>query len=131
MKFKNESQRLKSEWSDLYQNNPELFELMMELDIYAMTSFGKEILITMIFRTDEEQAYLYRNSERFKEKPFKSPHQFWHAVDIRSRSFTTQEQKRMVRWINRKFNKPNYYKWTSKVHNVGAGDHFHIQFVKK
>ena len=131
MRFKNESKRLKKEFSELYQQNMELFDLLVELDAYCLANFSKELTLTMIYRTQEEQDHLYRNSEKYQEKPFKSPHQFWQAADIRSWTFTKQEQKKIERMLNRKYNKANYYRWTAKVHNVGAGVHFHIQFIPK
>lgn len=128
IQYKNESQRLKSDDTQLSVNNAYLHTLMSDLNDYTNTQFKKGIVITMIFRTPKEQDYLYRNSKKYKIKKFKSPHQFWHAVDIRSRTFTSQEIKQIVEWLNEAHNDLNYYKWTAKCHDVGSGMHFHIQF---
>lgn len=131
IKVKDDSERLKKELEDLKTANPELRDLLFDLADWIKEQFDKETVITMIGRTAEEQAYLYRNDEKFKKKPFKSPHQLMHAADLRSRTFTVGQIEQIVTWINDNYNKNNYYKWTAKNHDVGAGDHLHIQFVKK
>lgn len=123
--------KLQNEFEGLEKLNPELKALVEDLNVFTSREFKKGLTITMIGRTDEEQAWLYRNSEKYKQKPFKSPHQFNHAIDIRSRVFTVIEIKRIEDYLNKKWNRSNYYKWTAKNHTVGAGWHFHIQYVKK
>lgn len=130
MNFKNESKRLKDEFKNLDNKNPDLYKILYEIEDYCVKNFNKSILITMIYRTQEEQDYLYRNSEKYKKRKFKSPHQFWHAADLRSWTFNEDEINLLVDYINKSYNLENYYKWTAKCHNVGAGDHFHIQFCK-
>lgn len=128
---KNDSPRIKRELGDLRTKNKPLLKLILDLYHYVEDNFGKDVVITMIYRTDEEQDYLYRHSERYAKRPFKSPHQFYHAIDIRSWLYTKEEIKQMVDYLNSKYNQDNYYKWTTKVHEVGDnGMHFHIQFVK-
>jgi len=128
--FKDESARLKQEWEQLDVKNEGLYDLILDLNEYTNKKFKKGLVITMIYRTQAEQDHLYRNSEKYKKKPFTSPHQFWQAVDLRSRTFTAEEIRLMVNWINRKYNKSNYWKWTAKAHDIGSGMHFHIQWVK-
>jgi len=131
VEFKNESSRLSSEWTSLLEKNAFLHGLIRDINTYTQTNFKKTITLTMIYRTDQEQAYLYKDDARYKERQFKSPHQFWHAVDIRSRTFTDSEVTKLVAYINDKYDADNYYRWTAKNHNVGSGIHFHIQFSKK
>lgn len=133
VEFKTESKvRLSKEWPQLKKENQELYDLIEEANEYTNKEFKKNLIITMIYRTDAEQDYLYRDSEKYAKKKFKSPHQFWHAVDLRSRTFTESEIKKLVAWFNKKANKNNYYRWTAKCHTVGKnGRHFHAQFVKK
>jgi len=136
--FKKKSKRLHAEFHALHSKNPELHELMLDLQQFMSNAFGKNIVITMIFRTPGEQAYLYRNSRRYKRKPFKSPHQFWQAIDIRSKilgiklKYSKEETSRIINYLNNKYNAMNYYPWTAKIHEIGTnGLHFHIQFVKR
>lgn len=123
--LKSETGRLPSEIADLPQKNKPLYDLILDVASYCDTNFKKNIVITMIYRTQEEQYDIY--GEGYTKK---SPHQFWQAVDLRSRTFTDEEIKQLVDYINKKYNDKNYYKWSAKCHNVGHGDHFHIQFLE-
>ena len=131
LKAKNDSQRLKDEFVNLRKENKPLWDLLVDLYKWVDKEFGKDTVMTMLYRTQEEQDYLYRDSERYDKKPFKSPHQFYHAVDLRSFIYTKEERDRMVEYLNSKYDSSNYYKWTAKVHEVGSnGLHFHIQYYK-
>lgn len=161
---KNDSQRLKDEFKQLRHENPDLAKLMVWLYHHVYNEYGKNVTMTMIFRTQAEQDGIYKGVKRGKreydKKPWKSPHQFWHAVDIRSRhplvrqnkgklevveddngkirrdvnlqdSFTDKQIKEIENALNEKFNRTNYYRWTAKCHKVGKGAfHFHIQYVR-
>lgn len=123
--------RLEEEYKELTKRNLTLKALIEDLNIFVNREFKKSLTITMIFRTQSEQDYLYRNSEKYKKKKFSSPHQYWHAVDIRSRDFSESQIKQIECYINEKWNSKNYYKWTALNHEVSDGIHFHIQFIKK
>jgi len=129
--FKNDSERLKNEVVQLSHRNPELHKLLYEICDYCKTEFNKNVVVTMIYRTDQEQAQIYKDDVKYKAKPFKSPHQFFHAFDLRSSSFDTKEIEKLVLWVNTTYNVFNHYNWTAKNHNVGLGDHFHVQFTKR
>lgn len=129
--YKNDSQRLKDEYRKLSSKNGKLYDIVNDLNTFSNKNFGKSILLTMVYRLESEQDYLYRNSEKYKQRKFKSPHQFWHAVDLRSRTFSKEEIKIMVDYVNVKYNDDNYYRFTADYHTVGAGWHFHLQFAKK
>lgn len=132
IKFKNDSDRMKREFDDLNDHNPNLRTLLEDLNHFVNDNFKKELVITMIFRTQEEQDAIYANDEKYKKKKFKSPHQLMHGVDIRSETFSQEEKDKMVEFLNNKGKElSNYYSWTAKVHQVGQGAlHFHIQYVK-
>ena len=89
----------------------------------------------MIYRSDQEQNDIYkgtiRNGRSYDQNPWKSPHQFWQAADIRSTIFTDNETKDIENYLNSKYNNTNYYRWTAKCHKIGEGAyHFHIQYYK-
>jgi hypothetical protein len=128
---KNNDPRLFQELETLEMENKELTTLLLDMDNYIYTKYGHNCTITHLFRLDEEQELFYKNSERYKKKPFTSPHQYWHSVDISSRGFTQEQIEDIVNYINNKYNKENYYRWTIKWHNIGFGSHFHIQFTPK
>jgi len=132
--YKNESPRLAKEFKLLETENKNLRDLVFDLANYTLTNFNKSITLTMVIRTQREQDEIYAGKEhhgrKYDEKPWKSPHQFGQAVDIRSRTFSGEEIKLIEDYLNAKYNMTNYYKWTAKNHNVGLGDHFHIQYYK-
>lgn len=132
VKFKNDSLRLQQEFRNLGNKNPLLLGLLEDLAGYVQETFNKELIVTMIFRTPEEQAEIYKNDDKFQIKPFKSPHQFWHSADIRSKTFSIEEVKQIEDYLNTKYKKVNYYGWTARNHAVAGGaEHFHIQIAKK
>ncbi len=132
VKLKNDSIRLKTELSTLKGKNLPLYDLIFDLAEHIRNTVKKDLILTMIDRTPAEQDELYKNDKRYQAKKFKSPHQFWHAVDIRSKIFTKEEIASIVKHLNDKCNATNAYAWTAKCHAVGAGaEHFHIQYAKK
>lgn len=132
VKVKNDSQRLKDELITLSKKNKDLHELIFDLAEYIKNTFKKELIITMIDRTQAEQDAIYKDDVKYKVKPFKSPHQFWQACDIRSKIFNKDEIKAIEDYLNGKYNKTNYYSWTARNHVVAGGEyHFHIQWTKK
>jgi len=133
--FKNDSARLKREYNDLEDSNKGLYDLLTDLAKFCKDSYNKDVVLTMILRTKEEQDNIYKGTKnskgvKYDDKPWKSPHQFSHALDIRSKTYTKNEIKAIEEYLNDKYNSKNFYKWTALCHDVGQGDHFHIQFVE-
>jgi hypothetical protein len=132
VKVKNDTQRLKDELKILAEKNKPMHDLVYDLAEFVKSAFNKEIVITMIGRTKEEQDELYKDDARHKVKPRVSPHQLWHGVDIRSTTFTSEEIKKIEGYLNGLYNKTNVYSYTAQCHKVGAGVmHFHLQYAKK
>ena len=130
IKFK--SDRIAEEFKLLPSKNKELYDLAVDLSEFIKNSFSKELVLTMILRTDSEQDDIYKNDAKYKIKKFKSPHQFWHALDIRSHTFDPLQISKIEDYLNEKYNKSNHYGWTAKWHKVsGQAYHFHIQYIKK
>lgn len=132
IKVKNDNARLKAELEELKTKNPALRDLLFDLADWTKENLGKETIITMIFRTQEEQDSIYKDDKKYQKKKFISPHQLWGAADIRSLNFTPEEIKKIEDYLNTTHNKSNVYAWTAKNHKVGSGAmHFHIQLAKK
>ena len=132
IEFKNGSNRLKSEYDTLSSKNQALKLLIDDLAFFIKDNLNKTLVITMIYRTQEEQDGLYKNDPKYQIRKFKSPHQFWHSVDIRSLIFTDLEIKQIEDYLNKKYNPTNYYNWTARNHKIsGQQFHFHIQFSSK
>lgn len=128
-------ERLINEIHELQNRNQGLIDVLEFIRLYAQDKFNKAIMVTMVYRTDAEQDELYKNDAKYKLKKFKSPHQFYHAFDLRSRTFTRAEIDELVNAINEKFNATNFYRFTAVCHDIdGDGpqaEHFHVQFTKK
>jgi hypothetical protein len=132
IEFKNDSARLREEFDSLKVNNEHLHFILLDCGDFCQKNFKKNVVVTMIYRTDAEQDELYKNVAKYKEKKFKSPHQFFHAFDLRSSTFNSVEIDKLVNYLNTEYNSKNFYKFTAICHEVSAnGLHLHIQFVKK
>jgi hypothetical protein len=131
IEYKNDSNRLREEMEELKLRNEYLYNILLDCGNFCQKYFNKNVVVTMIYRTDEEQDSIYKDDPKYKLKKFKSPHQFYHAFDLRSSSFDTEQIEKLVKYLNGLYNVGNYYNWTAKCHDVGLGDHFHVQFTKK
>lgn len=138
---KNDSQRLKDELIELRTKNKPLLDLIVDLYHYVEDNLHKDVVITMIYRTPQEQDSIYsgtyRGSRAYDTNPWKSPHQVWTAIDIRTSIYSSTEINQIRDYINNKYNSSNYYKTTAMYHEVIKADgtslahHFHIQFSKQ
>lgn len=139
--MKNNSLRLSKEFSILQKKNRDLYDIINDLYYFCQDKFKKDIVVTMILRTQEEQDEIYkgttRGSREYDKNPWKSFHQFYLAVDIRSNIFTPEEIKIIENYLNTKYNGINQRPVTAKCHEVikadgtRLGDHFHIEFQGK
>lgn len=126
IEFKNRA-RQEAELEQLKSKNHHLYDLINELSHHIQKKYNKIIVLTEIYRRQEEQERYYG-----KGTLKKSNHQLWNAVDIRSRDFTSKEIKEIEDYLNTKYNPFNQCKFTALFHEVnGNGEHFHIQFIKK
>jgi len=138
---KNDAQRIKNELKDLKSKNEPLLDLIIDLYHYVDNQFDKDVIITMIAREQAEQDTIYkdtyRGSRAYNDDPWKSPHQVWTAIDIRSSIYTDSEIKKIEEYLNMKYNNSNYYKVTAMYHEVTTADgrklgkHFHINYATK
>jgi ATP-dependent exoDNAse (exonuclease V) beta subunit len=127
MKFK--TPRIEEEYSKLKEKNEPMRELLVSLDAFTRAKYSKEIVLTHLFRTDQEQIQLYSATDANK-RPARSPHQDWKAVDIRSKTFTKEEQDDMCSMLNTNFKNNKTGKVTAFVHTIAGGaEHFHIQVL--
>ena len=121
---KNESKRIQNEWYELSKKNIDLWRLINNLSFQVEKKFNKDVIITHIYRRQQEQEHFYGKGTKRK-----SSHQYWHSLDLRSSIYTKDEIEWMVDYLNN--NSPNnYYKVTAFVHDIGHGVHFHIQYLK-
>lgn len=91
--------RIKDEYNQLPFRNKRLKNLLEFVNLYSQLAFGKPIMVTSIFRSQEEQDALYAQTPP-DQKPPRSPHQDWCAADLRSSIYTPYEIDRLVAALN-------------------------------
>lgn len=124
MRYKND--RIKKEWeSGKLDKRAQIIAVFLDwfCKEYVRCINGKkrDIQLTCIYRTQKEQEAIYGKGTKIK-----STHQFHRAVDIGVNAFSTDTKRMLADMINKHFK--NIGK--SKVcvwHDIGLGDHFHIQ----
>jgi hypothetical protein len=118
--------REQAEWTTLCKENPSLTKAVHSLDYFCEAEFGKNIVLTSVFRTQAEHDALYAQTPP-AQRPATSPHCRWEAVDIRSHAFTSAEIARMVSFLNQ-FVSGFPGKPTALYHAIpGGAPHFHAQ----
>lgn len=131
MSLKFKTNRIIHEYAALANENRPLLELIIDLSFHVEEEYKKNLTITHLYRTEEEQDYFYRSNSKYQKKPWKSPHQVYAALDLRSRTFTKEEREHITEYLNKKYNPTNYFRFTAKVHDIGHGEHWHVQYKKK
>lgn len=117
--------RIRDEFADLIQKNNKLFLLLVELERFVREGLGKDVVLTSILRTKEENDALYTQTPVDK-RPKSQPHCTWEAVDIRSAVYTDDEIKRILGFINGSYKNKNG-KPAALYHMInGNVPHFHI-----
>jgi uncharacterized protein YcbK (DUF882 family) len=123
--FKTDKER--SQYVDLSTKNPKLVELLIDLDQMITKDYGKNIVLTSVFRTPDEQAALYSQATR---KVTNSAHSTNEAVDLRSWTFTDAERDEIVAYLNNKYKNANG-KPVAMCHSIPGGTiHFHIALYR-
>lgn len=122
MRFK--TLEIQTQFNLLTQNNPKLKNVLNLLDQYTTHEFGKDICLTCIFRTMEEQEALYAPNPA---PP--SVHTQWEGADVRSWDFDDDQIHKMLTFLNAfafRNGKPS-----ALYHTIpGNAPHFHIQIAK-
>ena len=117
--FKTNAER--KEWKALEKINPRLLNLIIKTAQFTKKNFNKPLILTELHRTNAEQASLY--GANYKKKSW---HQFWSAVDFRSRIFTNGEILSIIEFIKKEFKgegknlKVLYHRISGSVY------HFHV-----
>ena len=105
----------------------ELKQVIYMLSLYCELEFGKDVVITELYRTQSEQDFYYKDRDTYQRKPWKSVHQFGRGADIRSRNFTENQITKIIAFLNLKTYKSGSKYQTAIYHNIGMGSHIHIQ----
>lgn len=96
--------------------NPKLREIVLDLASFCSFHFNKDIIVTSLFRLEDK----------------KSVHAYGRGADIRSLDFSAEEIAQIDTYLNTTYiydpKRPN--KLTCLYHNVGQGDHLHLQVMR-
>lgn len=126
IKFK--TKRIAKEFDDPKLSD-DLLSLLYILNAFCGLQFKKDITITDLFRTQEEQDNIYNDYESYKRKKWYSVHQFWRGADIRSRDFTKLEIDEILQFMNLITYDSKHS--TMLCHKVSGGAyHLHLQSKK-
>lgn len=124
---KDNNEVLNKMFEELKSKNHQLHDLVVDVARFIEKTLKKDTTITEIYRTKEQQKKIYGQDTKKI-----SPHMLYHAVDLRSHTFTESEIIQICKYINDKYGPYNHYKITAFCHEVNNhGKHFHIQFVTK
>lgn len=106
MRFKTELQK-----TQYYSGNLDSRVIIIAewLDNYCINRFNLDIMITSVWRDWGSGV-----------------HQDWRAVDVGNNAWNTKENESIRDAVNDKFPRKGIYK-TCVLHNVGLGNHFHLQ----
>lgn len=121
MQFK--TPRIREEFIDLTMKNDNLFKILTHADQYSQQEFKKEVVLTCIYRTPEENAALYASSV----EPAWRPHTAWCGADLRSTIYTDAEIQKLLSFLNH-FTVYGGQRRCASYHTI-AGNvfHFHVQ----
>ena len=123
--FKHE--HLKDEFSRV---DPRLRVLLFYTCGLASNELYKDIKITQLFRTQTQQDAIYSVNPFYAKQPWKSTHQVGRACDLSTRNLSRDEVSVLIDLLNVNFEYGNAKK-TAIYHNVGLGDHIHLQVPHK
>jgi len=112
--------------------NSPLLDKRLKIILYCLAGYMEYILsqpliITGIFRTQEEQDSIYEDNFAYKQNPWTSVHQVWRGADTSVLYLTKEQIDDIVVFLNDNFKYSSPRFSTSKAHNVGFGSHIHIQ----
>lgn len=122
------TKRIESEYNELPVHNAKLKTLLDLAVQFVQLEFGKDVVVTEIYRSPEEYKALYAaDPTRIPKSP---PHTAWQAFDLRSSIYTADEIERLLQF----FKCFRFYKGMRSValyHKIaGNAFHFHVQYGK-
>jgi hypothetical protein len=118
--------RISKEWEELKTLNPRLRNILGQLTDYVDHEFKKQVVITCIYRSPEENAELYKDSV----EPAWRPHTLHCGADLRSSIYTPAEITKMLSFLNH-FTVWKGQRKCAAFHAItGNVLHFHVQVDK-
>ena len=130
MQFKQD--HLRQQFYDLSATDPRPRALALELDFFFRQKFGRELIVTSVGRTEEEQKRLYPEffARVGRVRPSAHLDRPCRAVDLRSRDLTPEEIEALRNYFDTWW--AELPGWAFLVNDRGgAFPHIHIQVGKK
>jgi len=132
--LKPKTNKIGDEFLTLETRNPPLAAIMKDLADFVQIEYNKDVWMTHIFRTKDQQKQIYAQ-ESAKKQQGSSPHMRWEAVDIRDRIYTEREKKAIGSYLKKHYDSTNELATlksgsrTYWLHAIkGGAMHFHIQY---
>jgi hypothetical protein len=117
------SDRVRREWETMTRESRILVPVVLLADLASQEAAGKEIMITSIYRTAEEQALICKG---MGVEPYSSVHELWRGADLRSAWYAPDQVAEISRRVNSVFEYGRGFK-TAGLHLRGTAAHFHLQ----
>lgn len=127
MALQPKDERINKELPELFKQNPAMAQLIACLTFFVEREFKKDVVVTSVYRTAQEQADLYKDVPEDK-KVLNSPHCRWEAFDFRTSIFTPREKERLLTFLNC-FTYQGGQRKVFMIHTIaGNVEHAHVQF---
>lgn len=118
MNFK--EQRVQSEFGELSYKNKNLKNLLQALDLFCQAEFNKDITLTSIYRSEEENRLAGGMTK---------VHCVWRAADVSIHDFDLAAQAKIINFCNTFTYRGTLGKHVALIHQVpGGAEHLHVQY---
>lgn len=128
MSIEFKTDRIRTEYSQLGQKNKGLLDMLLDVASFCKEHYGKDIVITSIYRTPEENAALYIATPPDK-RPTHAPHTTWQAFDLRSYTFEPEEIDAILAYTHQRYK--NTDQRTSAFCHCIIGGAYHFHFYRQ
>ena len=106
--------------------NSKLKAILENASLFVEQEFNKNLVITCLYRSPEENAALYKGAIEPKWRP----HTLWCGADLRSSIYTQDEIKKLLSFLNHFTVFSGQRKCASYHAIAGNVHHFHVQCEK-
>ena len=122
IKFKTE--RIEQEWRS-GNLNEKIYDIINVLEMVTQHVFNKPIVVTDIYRTQEENDRIYGWVKGGKKKRKYSVHTYWRGIDIRTNIYDEKEIKTLVRILSHIV----YDEKRPRIKTAKYGDSLHLDHI--
>lgn len=124
MSIQFKTDRIRDEYSQLISKNSKLFTMLEDIERFISETLNKDVVITSIYRSPEENAALYNGNP-----PKSIPHTTWEAFDLRSSVYTDDEINKILAYVTSNYKNTNGK--TPALYHVIPGNVYHFHFYQQ